>query len=312
MNIPDIPGLKEWKAAFPTRIMHSKRYRQPDPFRNQNVVLVGAGVSSTDIAKEIGPVAKSVTQVSRGGQYDLPSAMLPPNGSRVGAIERFDLLQSGTSVPVGDQDTDVTGPIPGTITLQSGEKLCNVDTVILCTGYHVSLPFLKEFHADGVEPADADDKVLVTNGQHTHNLHKDIFYIPDPTLAFIGVPYHVATFSLFDHQAMALAAVFSGKASLPSETEMRSEYQARLETKGAGREFHSLKALGAEGAYVEELVSMTKGSPNSAQSTRPMLGHSERWHSAYKRRVARMRELRTAVRSTEEERSSAGFRPMCV
>lgn len=33
--VPDFPGLKEWKAAWPERVQHSKRYRRPDDFKDQ-------------------------------------------------------------------------------------------------------------------------------------------------------------------------------------------------------------------------------------------------------------------------------------
>lgn len=34
-KVPDIPGLKEWKKAWPERVEHSKRYRGPNDYRNQ-------------------------------------------------------------------------------------------------------------------------------------------------------------------------------------------------------------------------------------------------------------------------------------
>lgn len=94
--------------------------------------------------------------------------------------------------------------------------------------------------------------LLVTDGAMTHNLHKDIFYIPDSTLSFIGVPFHCATFSLFEFQAIALAAVYAGRARLPSADAMRAEYNERLERKGPGRGFHSL--MMEEVDYVRDLV----------------------------------------------------------
>ena len=133
-------------------------------------MLVGAGVSSIDIARDLGPVARSVYQSSRGGMYDIPSHLLFENSARIGAIQSFD--------PLSSSELDEDGSIRGTVTLQSGEKLCGIHHVILCTGYHVSFPFMRQYHADSVSPEDADNDVLVTNGQQTHNLHKDIWYIP--------------------------------------------------------------------------------------------------------------------------------------
>lgn len=71
---------------------------------------------------------------------------------------------------------------------------------------------------------DADETVVTTaDGRAAHNLHEDIFYIPDPSLAFIGVSTFASTFSLYDFQAQVLAAVFSGKVRLPPMAEMRAE-----------------------------------------------------------------------------------------
>jgi thioredoxin reductase len=288
-NIPDIPGLAEWKSALPNQVSHSKRYRSNQGFENQNVLLVGAGVSSIDIARDLGSTAASIYQSSRSGPYDLPSHLLPPNAARVGGIESFDPLSTGELCD--------DGIIPGTVTLRSGQKLCGVHRVIVCTGYHVSFPFMRNYHTDFIQPEDASETVLVTDGQQTHNLHKDIFYIPDPTLAFIGVPYHVATFTLFEFQAMALAAVYSGDAKLPSTASMRNQYRERLKQKGAGRFFHSLKKRGDEIAYVNDLVAMVNEGGNTPVVA--MKGHSEKWLEAYVRRGVRMVALFSTARDPD-------------
>ncbi|KAF7186309.1 Flavin-containing monooxygenase ustF2 [Pseudocercospora fuligena] len=284
-NVPDLPGLAEWKEKFPGRLQHSKVYRRPEEFQDQNVLIIGAGVSSTDIARDLGPYAKAVFQSSRGGPYDLPSHLLPDNGARVSGIAGF-----GPVSPEFASD----GSIPGIIDLQSGQKLCHIHRIIMATGYHVSFPFMRQYHADGVSPEDADESVLVTNGQVTHNLHKDIFYIQDPTLAFIGVPYHVATFSLFEFQAMALAQVFAGKVPLPATRTMRNEYNQRKFRKGAGRTLHSLKERDAEIEYVKELVEMVNAANREAKGL--MTGHSTKWLEAYGRRAKRQQALFSQVR----------------
>ena len=180
-NLPEIPGLARLKRQYPDRVRHSKLYRTPEQYKDQNVLLIGAGVSSMDIARDLGQTARTVIQSSRGGPYDLPSHMLPDNGVRIGGVKSFEDSQSSSVGPDGN--------VSITVNLQSGQQLCDVNQVIVCTGYHVSFPFMRQFHADGVAAAEADETCLVTNGQQTHNLHKDIFYIPDPTLAFVGVPY---------------------------------------------------------------------------------------------------------------------------
>lgn len=291
-NVPDTPGLCEWKQRWPDRIWHSKRYRNPKGFENQNVLIVGSGVSSWDIAKDIAPIAKNIYQVSRGGAYDLPASVFPPNTIRIGDIAAYEPVDANTSLASD-------GSLPGTIRLKSGHKICNIHQIILCTGYHMSYPFLPTYHADTSDPADADDKVLVTkDGQRTHNLHKDIFYIPDPTLAFIGVPYHVATFSCFDFQGLTVAAVYSGRSSLPNEASMRQEYDDRIAQKGSGRAFHSLKGYGDEIRYVDGLMDIVNQNVDSTGRPRHG-GHSEAWRRAYEVRVERLKAKLGAVDSRE-------------
>ena len=285
-NIPDLPGLAHWKQSFPSSVRHSKRYRSPEQSKDQNILLIGAGVSSMDIVRDLGTVARSVYQSSRNGPYDLPSHLLPNNAARTGPIRSFG--------PIDSSQLTEDGCIPATVTLKSGRKLCNIDHVIVCTSYHVSFPFMRQHHADLVLAENADQEVLVTNGQQTHNLHKDIWCIPDPTLGFIGVPYHVATFTLFEFQAMALAAESAGKASLPPREDMRHEYLERVKRKGAGRTFHSLKKSGDEIAYANDLVSLVNGSCPDPRVT--IKGHSDKWHEAYGRRRKRQEALFSKVR----------------
>lgn len=110
----------------------------------------------------------------------------------------------------------------------------------------------------------------------------DIFYIPDPTLMFVGVPFYTATFSLFDFQAIAVAAVVSGQATLPSTSEMRREYLLRVEQKGFDRHFHSLK--GQEESYVAELLLWINKQIQYAGKN-PIAGYSQVWHDAKSEQV---------------------------
>ena len=270
--------------------MHSKLYRSPSPFARKNVLVIGAGVSSTDICRELGDVANKIWQSSRGGEYDLLPSMLPDNCTRIGSIAGFSALASTTEL--SDNDT-----LPGSVILSSGETITDIHHIILGTGYHMSYPFLAPYHADNLLPEAATPTTLVTTGQVTHNLHKDIFYIPDPTLAFIGVPYHVATFSLFEFQAMAVAAVYSGSATLPEERELRAEYEERVKRKGVGRRLHSLKDDEGEIVYAKEMMEIV----NQGKSEEDKLeGHTKEWFEAYKRRLVRMKERRGPTIKTVE------------
>lgn len=228
-------------------------------------------------------MAKTIYQVSRGGAYDLPDTFFPSNTIRIGDIAAYEAPKDGETELAED------GSLPGSVLLKSGHRICGIHRVVLCTGYHMSYPFLSPYHSDTTGPEAADEKVLVTNeGQRTHNLHKDIFYIPDPTLAFIGVPYHVATFSLYEFQAMAVAAVFGNRAHLPTEVEMRREYKERLAERGPGRGFHSLRAQGDEIRYVDALMELVNQNAET-MGREKVEGHSKMWLDAYAKRSERIK-----------------------
>lgn len=111
-----------------------------------------------------------------------------------------------------------------------------------------------------------------------HNLHRDVFYIPDPSLAFVGTAYSVTSFAFSEYQAIAIAAVFSGRVKMPLEQEMRAEYDARILNKGHGRQFHTLKE--DELNYVSELLTWL----NQGQLVQPIEGYSEQWLLQYQER----------------------------
>lgn len=287
-RIPDIDGLKEWKAAYPSRVTHSKQYRSPGRYQGQNVLVVGAGVSAVDICRELDGVATKVYQSVRGGPFDLPASLLPAGVERVPEIASF-ALHDGADSDQHRRPGHGDRVPPGSVVLKDGRVLDDVHHVVLATGYITSYPFLPQLHSDAAPITEAGEALVVTSdGTMAHNLHRDMFYINDPTLAFVGVPYYVATFSLFDFQAQVISRVFAGKARLPSREKMRAEYEKRLKEKGLGRSFHSLAAPGHEIAYVQELVDWVNSYAREA-GDEPMQGHSEEWKRAHEEVKAKRR-----------------------
>ncbi|KAK3374846.1 hypothetical protein B0H63DRAFT_549154 [Podospora didyma] len=293
-RVPDIPGLKEWKSAFPSRVSHSKQYRRPNKYQGRNLLVVGAGVSSLDICKELSSFANKIYQSVRGGTYDTPASMLPPNALRVGPPARFDLQEKRRE---GQQTL-------GSVVLADGQVLDDITDVILATGYVTSYPFLPQFHSDTASITEAGESLIVTSGgDMAHNLHRDIFYINDPTLAFVGVPYYVSTFSLFDYQSQALARAFAGKARLPSREEMRAEYEDRVKQKGLGRTFHALNQPGHEYQYVKNLVDWVNEDGDKLGET-PMYVPTEGWISDFDEFKAKIFKARAAGTSAPEADST--------
>lgn len=275
-KIPDMPGLKEWKSRFPDNILHSKQYRTPEIFRNKTVLVIGAGVSSLDVARESHAVAKKVYQSARDGQFDLPASLLPAGAERVGGIDSFELREGATS---------------GDVVLKDGRVLRDIDSIVLGTGYITSYPFLGRLQDPTVPTELADDHVVVSkDGLTTHNLHKDIFYIPDPTLLFVGVPYYTSTFSLFDFQAEVVSRFLAGKAALASQEALREEYNERKVGLVEGsKTFHSL--MRKEVPYMNGILEWVNAEA-SRLGYEPMQGVGERWLERYEFFVAEMRKRR--------------------
>lgn len=159
--------------------------------------------------------------------------------------------------------------------------------MVVCTGYHITYPFLPSLHNDFLAREAAGEEILVTDGTQVHNLHKDIFYIPDPTLAFVGIPFFSATFTLFEIQAIVVSKVLSGQAWVPSREEMRKEYRERVEKKGYGRAFHSV--MNEEVEYVADLVAWVNAQAEATGGEK-MEGHTEKWLAQNQARLVRMKE----------------------
>ncbi|KAI6375100.1 hypothetical protein MCOR25_002994 [Pyricularia grisea] len=296
-RVPDIPGLTAWKERFPQSITHSKQYRGPETsgFAGKNVLIVGAGVSSLDILKETASVANKVYQSSRGGVFDLPTTMFPDssNVERVAGVVKFEIPDQSSAA----QPADPHKHLPGAVHLSDGTIIRDIDHVVMATGYITSYPYLgPRMQRPWLNLEDArktnDQEVIVTaDGLITHNLHKDIFYIPDPTLAFVGVPYHISTFSFFDIQAQVISRVFSGDAQLPPRAEMAAEFAKRwvaddgekeVDPVSLGKTFHSL--YGREDAYTDELVAWVNTQVEAAGGE-PIQTLGAAWKNRYKELV---------------------------
>ncbi|KAF1807160.1 hypothetical protein V8B55DRAFT_1017362 [Mucor lusitanicus] len=255
--VPDLPGLSDWRNKWPENVIHSKQYRVPEQFKDKSVLLIGNGTSAIDIARDISSHVKTIYNSVRESHHKFDerylklreelSKFIPKNVQRVGNIKAFRFSN--------DKEDRIQDAV---VELEDGTELTGFDYVIVCTGYVFSFHFLEHLHSDEHVNAkrqfDVDDKhVLVKDGTQVYNLHKDIFYIPNPTLSFVGIPFHIATFSLFEFQSYAIARVYADAAKLPTEEAMRLEWQERLLQKGGGREFHALGSE-LELAYIKDIT----------------------------------------------------------
>lgn len=67
-----VPFLPAFEGSFSGTLLHSHDYKVPEPFRDQRVLVVGAGNSGCDIAVELAGVAAKVFHSTRRGYWYVP------------------------------------------------------------------------------------------------------------------------------------------------------------------------------------------------------------------------------------------------
>ena len=204
-NLPLIAGLEH--LANPPR--HAKHYVEPGDFAGQRVVVWGSNASGIDLVREISPQARAVFWC---GHSDERSAF-------VSDLENVSIC------------ADLEAVTSDGIVLRDKQLLTGIDEVLFCTGYQYDFPFL-------------DSEIIKTEAHRVQGLYQQILAIQQPNLAFIGLPYLVVPFPLFQIQSQWLAKVFSGDVDLsrmakrqktPRETSQRPPERSELD-----RGFHRL------------------------------------------------------------------------
>ncbi|KAG2185730.1 hypothetical protein INT43_002165 [Umbelopsis isabellina] len=288
--VPDFPGLREWHASFPSSVSHSKSYRVPQPFKGKNVLVIGNGTSAIDIMRDIAGYANNVYHSIRESHHNYDEKYLALRK------ELSSWIPSKVQHRVGIKHFLAKDNVQNSIIeFVDGEIITDIDHIIICTGYMFNFHFLENLHSDEATKAkfgDAavppDDRVLVKSGGQIYNLHKDIFYIPNPTLSFVGVPFHIATFSFFEFQALAVARAYGKRARLPDESSMRAEWNERLKQKGDGREFHALGAE-LEQEYIQNILAWLNRD-GAIYGAETLKGHESWWFEVKKNALPELRK----------------------
>jgi dimethylaniline monooxygenase (N-oxide forming) len=243
------PALRD-RERFRGTVVHSGDYRDPAPFAGKDVVVAGAGSSGADIAVELAGVARSVTVAVRevptftpryhhGHPFDHRSTrlagMLPVGISRWRArrvlneeygrrglrLERVsrkttpgsDLLDELSSGRITMRPALVAVDEAGAV-FADGTRV-DADAIVLATGYTPAFPFLPT----GI-PATVDGALA---------LYRLVFPPGVPGLAFVGMTrVSGPVFPVAELQARWVAAIFAGRASLPSAVAMRDEIETRI------------------------------------------------------------------------------------
>ncbi|KAK7307795.1 hypothetical protein VNO77_41174 [Canavalia gladiata] len=211
-RLPNVPGID----ACPGKQMHSHNYRTPDPFQDQVVVLIGSSASAVDISRDVATVAKEVHVAARSVE-----------DVKLGKVPGHDNMWLHSMIDSVHED--------GTVVFQDGNAVV-ADFIMHCTGYKYDFPFLE------------------TNGEVTVDdnrvgpLYKHVF--PPalaPSLSFVGLPWKVLPFPMFELQSKWIAGILSNRIALPSKEVMTEDIKAfysSLEASGTPKRYtHNMGLL---------------------------------------------------------------------
>lgn len=202
--VPKLPGIENWQG----KQMHSHRYRIPEPFRDEVVVVVGLGASGVDIAREISHVAKEVHIASRHDEH------------RLGKIDIYRNVWMHTEVNCIQDD--------GQVRFGEGTTMA-ADIILYCTGYRYHFPFL-----DHLEELTVDE-----DDNYVSPLYKHVFppkYAPG--LSFVGLPSKTIIFQTLELVSRWVARALSGSVALPDDEGMLAAVREdcrRMEESGKPR-----------------------------------------------------------------------------
>ncbi|KAL2003428.1 hypothetical protein VTN02DRAFT_3831 [Thermoascus thermophilus] len=268
--IPYIKGLKEFAAAYPGSVEHTKGFRDPEKYRGKRVVTVGASVSAADAAVSLIGIAETPINAVVRGRYNVyfgdeafkhPKIKTRPPISHISSQDRTLFFEDGTSVS-------------------------NVDHIIFGTGYSWSLPFLPH--------------VEIRNNR-VPDLYMHIFHNQDPTLAFIGAVAAGFTFKIFEWQSVLAARVFAGKAKLPPLEERKKWEADRIKERGDSTPF---TAVNPDFEEYFEFVRKLAGNPPEGQPGRRLPKFDPRWvdtfNAGHQRRIKMWKKANEAGSSIAE------------
>lgn len=215
-NVPEFPGIR----TFPGQMLHAHDFRGAESFAGKDLLLVGSSYSAEDIGMQAYKMgARSVTFSYRSH----PMGYAWPDRVReLPCIEKID----------GSHVTFIDGS-EGTF-----------DTLVLCTGYRHTFPFL---------PEELD--LRTPNNLYPDGLYKGVVSQKDPNLFFVGMQDQYFTFNMFDAQAWFVRDVVLGTTAVPAVAEQSADVEAWLRRLEA-TETHE-DEVDFQTDYVKDLISRT-------------------------------------------------------
>ena len=215
-NMPYFKGIEH----FTGQVMHAHDFRGADPYKDQDILIIGSSYSAEDIGVQCHKHgAKSVTLSYRSN----PIGVNWPDGIReVPLLTHF--------------EDDIAHFKDGTSS--------RFDAVIMCTGYQHKFPFLPDAL-----------RLKTKNNLYPDNLYKGVFYNELPKLIYLGMQDQYYTFNMFDAQAWIARDFIMDRYKLPSKAKRRIDIDKwlklndKLETGADDVDFQS--------AYIKDILKLS-------------------------------------------------------
>ncbi|GAA5878343.1 hypothetical protein JCM16303_002741 [Sporobolomyces ruberrimus] len=218
--VPWTEGLRRWKGE----ITHARWYRNADAFKEKTVLVIGNSASGYDITREI------ATSIHNRRNSSSSATTLPKIYQSARSPSNLGIPFDSPDAPDWAGEIEVFPPIrkveEWTITFEDGRTLTDVDTIIFATGYYFSFPFLHSSDAPWsshpitrpppTPSSSSSSTAPVEGGLRLHNLDdRFLFYLPDPTIVFLCLPYLVIPFPLAQIQSRLSTLYFTNSPQLP-------------------------------------------------------------------------------------------------
>ncbi|WP_417370917.1 NAD(P)-binding domain-containing protein [Gelidibacter japonicus] len=215
-NMPYFKGIEQ----FPGQVMHAHDFRGADPYKDQDILIIGSSYSAEDIGVQCHKHgAKSVTLSYRSNPI-------------------------GVNWPEGIKEVPLLTHFEDDIAHFKNGTTERYDAVIMCTGYQHKFPFLPD-----------EFRLKTKNNLYPDHLYKGVFFNNLPKLIYLGMQDQYYTFNMFDTQAWLARDYMMERFEMPSRRERRVDIDRWLEANDKLET--SFDHVDFQGAYIKDLLSLS-------------------------------------------------------
>lgn len=215
-NMPYFKGIEQ----FPGQVMHAHDFRGADPYKDQDILIIGSSYSAEDIGVQCHKHgAKSVALSYRSNPI-------------------------GVNWPEGIKEVPLLTHFEDDIAHFKNGTTERYDAVIMCTGYQHKFPFLPD-----------EFRLKTKNNLYPDHLYKGVFFNNLPKLIYLGMQDQYYTFNMFDTQAWLARDYMMDRFEMPSRRERRVDIDRWLEANDKLET--SFDHVDFQGAYIKDLLSLS-------------------------------------------------------